>query len=149
MSLDLSYVRSDETRLCAKNILLVAAATVRPDKNATYHVRMYFYHGQQQVAAARESSSGSSSVNSSGISPESSSDSSSESASEHASTAEWGAVFALLGPGENASSYNASSSYSYNSSDWAEAPSLNSSSGSSNSSSPSTVGDKVHRGRQT
>ncbi len=57
---------------------------------------------------------------------------SSESSSEHASGAEWGAVFALLGPGDNASS----SPFSYNASDWAETPVLfdNSSEASSSSS---------------
>lgn len=68
---------------------------------------------------------------------ESSSDGSSEFPSEHASTAEWGAVFALIGPGGN------TSSVSYNASDWAEVPVLyNSSDPSSGSSNSSTVGDE-------
>lgn len=68
---------------------------------------------------------------------ESSSESSSAIPSEHASTAEWGAVFALIGPGGNASSLK------YNASDWAEAPVLyNSSDSSSGSSNSSTVGEE-------
>eukprot|EP00903_Cladosiphon_okamuranus_P013614 g12679.t1 len=67
--------------------------------------------------------------------PGSSSESSSETPSEHASTAEWGAVFALIGPGGNASSF------SYNASDWAQTPILyNSSDSSSGSSNSSTAG---------
>ena len=68
---------------------------------------------------------------------ESSSETSSEIPSEHASTAEWGAVFALIGPAGNASSF------SYNASDWAEAPFLyNSSDGSSSSSGSFAVGEE-------
>ncbi|CAN0423220.1 unnamed protein product, partial [Ectocarpus sp. 12 AP-2014] len=60
--------------------------------------------------------------------------------SNHASSAEWGAVFALLGPGTNDSSSTSASSFSsYNASEWAEAPVLYNSSGLSSASSSSNT----------
>ncbi|CAM9431453.1 unnamed protein product [Ectocarpus sp. 4 AP-2014] len=89
--------------------------------------RVTFY---MKVAGAQESSLD----NSSGDLHSNNSD------SNHASAAEWGAVFALLGPGTNYSSSTSAASFSsYNASDWAEAPVLYNSSGPSSASSSSNT----------